>query len=110
MLKTYYLGVAIFAAACTYLWAFRDDRITLTGTLATASWALLALTGSEVVTQTSCCQVTTAVPPAVRYLQAGLALLSFIAVVLYHLGVFPPEEERRNIPDQESSDTTAFRP
>jgi hypothetical protein len=102
MLKTYYLGVAIFAAACTYLWAFRDDRITLTGTLAATAWALLALTGSEVVTQTSCCQVTTPVPAAIRYMLAALAILSLLAVILHHLGVYPPEDERDAIPDQEA--------
>jgi hypothetical protein len=109
MYQVHYLAFAAFAVGCTYLWAFRERRITLSASFASATWALLALTGSEVVTVLDD-GTEAAVPVAVpfRYFMAGLALLSTVALLLNHLGVFPPEAERRNIPDQESSDTTAF--
>jgi hypothetical protein len=96
--QTYYLALAVLASAATYLWAYRSRRIALTTAVASATWALLALTGADVTTVTdSGSTVAVPLPDAARYLLAALALLSLLAFILYVLGSYPPEET--DVPD-----------
>jgi hypothetical protein len=97
MLQSYYLGLGALAAAATYLWAFRRERIALTTAVAASTWALLALTGGSVAKRTQCCETAVPVADPVRYVLAGLALLSFLAFILFLLGSYPPEETE--VPD-----------
>jgi hypothetical protein len=104
MFRIYWLCFAAFACGSTYLWAFKPQRLTLTTSLAAASWSLLALTANtlEIVKSTGSGTTTIDVPVGenVQLFLAGLALLSFIAFVLVQTGGYPPEQT--NIPDQES--------
>jgi len=92
MLQSYYFGLGLLAAAATYLWAFRRERIALTSAVASATWALLALTGGTVTKRSQCCETAVPVADEPRFVLAGLALLSLLAFILYVLGSYPPEE------------------
>jgi hypothetical protein len=97
MLQSYYLGLGALAAAATYLWAFRGERIALTTAVASATWALLALTGGTVTKRSQCCETAVPVAGEARFVLAGLALLSLLAFILFVLGAYPPEET--DVPD-----------
>lgn len=92
MYQTYYLALGLFAGVLTLAWLFIEARVTVTSFLAMVSWALLAVLGGSVEKLLD--DGTTAaapVPDTVRWLLFGLALLSFIALALYQLGVYPPD-------------------
>lgn len=97
MLQSYYLGLGLLAAGATFLWAFRRDRIALTSAVASATWALLALSGGTVTKRSQCCETAVPVAQEARFVLAGLALLSLLAFILYILGSYPPEETE--VPD-----------
>jgi hypothetical protein len=97
LLQSYYLALGVLAAGATYLWAYRRDRIALTSAVASATWALLALTGGTVTKRSQCCETAVPVADEARFVLAGLALLSLLAFILYVLGSYPPEETE--VPD-----------
>lgn len=92
MLQTYFLVVAAIAGASTLSWLFIEDRISVTAFVAFAGWTLLAVFGGSVeVLLEDGTRVDAAVPSEVRWLLFGLALVSFLALTLYQLGVYPPD-------------------
>jgi hypothetical protein len=92
MYQTYYLALGLFAGVITLAWLFIEERVTVTAFLSMVSWALLAVLGGSVDVMLDNGAVEPApVPDTVRWLLFGLALLSFIALALYQLGVYPPD-------------------
>jgi hypothetical protein len=113
MLLTHYYAVAVLAGACTAAWLFRpEDRTAVTSLTAFLGWTLTALLGGDVerfdhsaatvetVNNTTLAVegagtlVAAPVPTEARLFALLWALLSALALILYVLGVYPPESEQ----------------
>jgi hypothetical protein len=94
--------MAAFAGVLTLAWLFIERRITTTAGLAGAIWAVLALTGGSLTRQTD--SATHAVgSPQLQYVSLALAVLSFLALLLYRFDAYPPR-------DDDAYDTTTTNP
>lgn len=102
MLQEYWFGLALFAGACTAAWLFRPHTgTTVTSFLAFVGWTLAAVFGGEVdrlLDDGSTAEA--AVPDEIRLFIVLLALLSFLAFVLYRVGVYPPQNEQPFMEEQ----------
>ena len=111
MLLIHYYAVALFAGALTAAWLFKPtERTAVTTFGAFVAWGLTALTGNDVErfdhsvetvetvnnTTLAVAQAGTTVPAPVpaemRYFATLWALLSGLALILFVLGVYPPED------------------
>lgn len=92
MLQTYYLAVLGIAGVATLAWLFVELRVNVTAFIAFIAWTMLAVYGGGVEKLLDDgTRVEAAVPAEVRWLLFGLAILSFLALALYQLGVYPPD-------------------
>jgi len=111
MLLIHYYAIAVFAGALTAAWLFLPtERTAVTSFGALVAWGLVALTGGDVerfdasietvqtVNNTTLAvaeagtTVPAPVPAEVRYFATLWALLSALALVLFVLGVYPPDD------------------
>jgi hypothetical protein len=92
---TWYLGAAVVALACTAAYLFIPRRrVPVTGTVAFLLWGFCALQGYEVYKYDNTgASVRVPFPDPLRWIMFALAILSLLAVVLWALGVYPPELE-----------------
>lgn len=89
-------AVVIFALIMTLAWLFIEERVTTTALLAGASWSFAALTGGNLTRyEVSNAEVVTYNLSVgyVQYIAVFLALLSFLVLLLYRFGLYPPEED-----------------
>jgi hypothetical protein len=77
------------AGACACLWHLRPVRPVF-GLAGAGGWALVALQARN-IEHYSGGQAFTAGSSAFQYLAMGMAVLSVLTVVLWQLGVFPPD-------------------
>jgi len=91
--QAYWFAVAAFALVMTLAWLFVQERVTTTGMLAAVSWAYCALSGDAVFVITDAGEQVSASVGNIQYLAATLGLLSFLAVILYRFGYYPPNDD-----------------
>ncbi|CAI49739.1 uncharacterized protein NP_7020A (plasmid) [Natronomonas pharaonis DSM 2160] len=105
MYQRYYFALAVGATLLTAAWLFRpDERTTITSFGAFVSWSLTALVGGEVERVTSDGSVVAApVPAEVRWLTFLFALLSLLALILYTVGVYPPNTDDEPLSDSQTN-------
>lgn len=84
-----FLTILVLTAGATWAYAVREQAIMLMTMLATTGWSLLALTGGQIDIYHQDGSVTTVAEPAFQYVATGLALLSFLALILWYFGEFP---------------------
>jgi len=120
MLLIHFYGIAVFAGALTAAWLFRPtERTAVTSFGAFVGWGLTALTGGDVErfdpsieavetvnnTTLAVAEAGTTVPAPVatevRYFAALWALLSALALILYVLGIYPPEDGMGDAPTEQ---------
>ena len=90
-----YLALFGLAAAATYCFVVREEAVVFTSAIATATWAMLALTGSTIEVATGG-EIQVMTIGAAQYLLLGLALLSLIALIGSILGWYPEDRDIRN--------------
>lgn len=93
VVATQWWAIVVFALLMTLAWLFVEKRITTTSMLAGGAWSFAALTGSELVHTTEAGITYTRSAGEIRYFALLLALLSFVVLILYRLGHYPPEED-----------------
>jgi hypothetical protein len=93
MQETFWLALGAFSMILTLGWLFVERRITTTAILAGAGWSYMALTADSLtkITQDGTEVATTA--GSLGYFCTGLALLSFLALLLRFFGHYPPEDD-----------------
>jgi len=82
-----FLALGGFGMILTWAYAVRESAVVFTAAMSFAIWALLAVT-PELVVVSSGAEVSVAVGPA-RWVFAGLALLSFVALAGAIIGIYP---------------------
>lgn len=94
MLQAYWLALAAFALIFTLVWSIGETRINMAAALSGVAWAVAGITGGTVEQRLDTGDlVSAAVSEELRYLCLGLALLSFLAMVLHWFSIFPPGAE-----------------
>jgi hypothetical protein len=81
------------AAAATGAHALARRAVGYMTLTATALWSYLALTGSDIALYHQDGASTVLAAPTFQYLATGLALINFMAWVLWYFGQYPPAEE-----------------
>lgn len=94
-----YIAVGAFAATMTWAYAVREQAIVFSSVAAALAWALLSITPEIILVDGNGDTVTMTVGP-LRWLLAGLALLSFVALAGAIVGVYPEESH----PEQQFSE------
>jgi uncharacterized membrane protein len=89
MWATLWLLLVVLSAGATWAWAVREQAIAFMTIASTASWSLLAVTGSTIELYHQDGTMTELSEPAIQYFFAGIALLSFFAFVLWYFGQYP---------------------
>lgn len=97
--QPYYLGTCVVAIAATAAYLYvPGERVTVSGTVATLLWAFLGLNGSDVtILDDTGSQTAAPVPEELRWIMIALSVLSLLAVVLWSIGVYPPEREGEDV-------------
>lgn len=90
----FWWGVVLFAFTMTAAWLFIEKRVTTTALLAGAGWSFAFFTGVELVHRTETGATYTTSAGTVRYFALFLALLSFVVLILYRFGHYPPEDDQ----------------
>ena len=92
--QIYVLAAGFVALVFTLAWLYVHERVTVSGTVAFLLWGYLALQGGDAtVVDDTGAQQAVPVPDELRLILAALSVLSLLAVVLWTLGVYPPETE-----------------
>jgi hypothetical protein len=91
--QVYWFAVAGFALLMTLSWLFINRRITMTGVMAGILWSYAALTGDAVYRITETGEQVSMPVGNIQYLTLVLALYSFLAVILYRFGHYPPTDD-----------------
>jgi len=84
----YALGV--FATLNVYWWLIEERRITTTSIMSAATFGLMAVTARDVQAYTGCGAPVEVGSATMQYVAVALALLSFLAFILYRFGEYPP--------------------
>jgi hypothetical protein len=87
-----WLAIGLFATAWTFLWVLGRERIYIKAAVSLGSWALLALTGSDVYALTDTGETIALEVASLQVFAAGLAVLSFLVLVLYRFDEYPPRQ------------------
>jgi len=105
----YWAGAALLATAATALWVVRPgDRTVLAAGSSAALWAWCALVGDQVERvfrdgSGGVVRAAAPVPETLRFLLAGVGVLSLLALVLYIAGAYPPQtDETPTLSDTEA--------
>lgn len=102
MQQLYAFGAGVIALLFTvaYLY-FPERRVPVSGTIAFLLWGMLALQGGDIRRlEQSGTKYAAPIPDELRFVLAALAIISLLAVVLYTLGVYPPEREGESDADE----------
>jgi len=91
--QVYWFAIAGFALVMTLAYLFIERRITMTGMMAGILWSYAALTGEAVYKITESGEQVSMPVGNIQYLALVLALLSFLAVILYRFGHYPPKDD-----------------
>jgi len=91
--ELHWLALGGFSMLMTLAWLFVERRITTTTLLAGAGWAYMALTADSLVRYTETGSEISLSAGSLAYFCTGLALLSFLALVLFMFGEYPPGED-----------------
>lgn len=109
MYQIYWLGLGIFATIMTLAWLFpalfgapdpEFGRVTLTSLVSFLAWGVMALYAPTVETIQGGSVIDAAVSIEVQLFVAALSVVSLLTLVLYQLGVYPPEANEIPQPDQ----------
>jgi len=100
MLESHWLLVAGFAMSMTVAWLFLPKRITTTSALAGAAWAYAALTGGQLTRITEDGTEIAVSIGELQYFCTLLAVLSFLALILYRFDAYPPGGDDPINPDE----------
>lgn len=96
VVASHWWAVVVFAMVMTVAWLFVEDRVTTTALLAGAAWSFAALTGGNLtrhaVSNGDHMTYTVSVG-YIQYIAVFLALLSFLVLLLYRFGLYPPEDD-----------------
>lgn len=88
-----WLALGLLATAFTFAWVLGHDRIYVKAGISLGSWALVAITGGDVYHVTDSGVETALDVGEIQYFAAGLAVLSFIVLLLYRFDEYPPRRE-----------------
>lgn len=96
VVAAHWWAVVLFAFAMTAAWLFVEKRTTTTALLAGAAWSFAALTGGNLTRHAFSSGVHSTYTVStgyIQYLAMLMAILSFLVLLLYRLGAYPPEED-----------------
>lgn len=88
-----WLALGAHALIWTLVWALYERRVPVATLVGAASWAILALRGSQVTHITDSGETVTTAVPGIQYLAVFMALISLLGLVMYHFGDFPPRQQ-----------------
>lgn len=91
--QIYWLALAGFATLLTFCWMFVPRRLFVTTGIGGASWSTLALTGGGIEKVLRDGTRVAAPAPELQYVAVGMAVLSFLALLLYYFDYYPPSGE-----------------
>jgi hypothetical protein len=96
-------GATLIAIAATGAFLYRpEERVPVSGSVAFLLWGFLGLQGGDVERITdSGSTVAAPLPDELRFIAVALSVLSLLAVVLWTMGVYPPESEGEDEPGTE---------
>lgn len=101
MLFRIWLLPAVSAMIFTLLWLFGERRLYVTTGLAAGLWSLTFILADNVEVINESTGAREAVELAsLQYAMLAFALLSFIALVGYYFGFYPPKEHRIGSPEE----------
>jgi uncharacterized membrane protein YfcA len=103
MQQFYAAGAALVAIAATAAYLYRPtERVPVSGSVAFLLWGVVGLQGGDVERVTeSGSTVAAPIPDELRFVAVALSVLSLLAVVLWSMGVYPPEREGADEPGTE---------
>lgn len=85
----HWYALGALALVFTLIWGLLETKVYMAAGVAGSAWAYMAVTADTLTRQTTCC--TRAVgEPGLQYFTAGLAGLSFLAMILHYWGHYPP--------------------
>jgi formate hydrogenlyase subunit 3/multisubunit Na+/H+ antiporter MnhD subunit len=91
--ELHWFAVGAFSMFMTAAWLFSDRRITITGLFSAIGWSWMAVTGGDITRYTESGTEIALSVDELQYLCSALALLSFLAVVLYQFDHYPPRAD-----------------
>lgn len=87
-------ALAAWATIWTLGYIYRPtERVVFTSGVATASWAITALTGGTAVKYAQDGTPIAQDLGALQYVAAGMSVLSFLVLLLYWWDVYPPQTD-----------------
>lgn len=89
----FWYAVGAGSLLMTFAWLFVEKRITFTSLFAGIGWGWLALVGGSITKYTESGTEIPLAAPSLQYILGGLAILSFLAGVLYRFGHYPPVDD-----------------
>jgi len=93
VIGTQWWAIVVFSFVMTLAWLFVDKRVTTTALLAGAGWSFAVLTGGKLTYTTEAGIRYYNNVGEIRYFALFMALLSFMVLILYRFGHYPPEED-----------------
>jgi len=91
--QAYWFAMGGFTTLMTFAWLFIERRVTSTGLFAGIGWSFLAVTGNDIHRFTETGAEIQVPLGNLQYFCAGMAFLSFFAVLAYRYGHFPPKDD-----------------
>jgi hypothetical protein len=92
MILQLYLVVILLGLGSLYAWALRKESIAFMSLLSTTNWGLAAMSARNITLYHDDGTSTVVGNAPFQYVALGIALLSFIAFVLWYFGEYPPED------------------
>ncbi|RLM53186.1 hypothetical protein DVK02_14955 [Halobellus sp. Atlit-31R] len=94
MWQSNWFALAGFATLLTLLWlvVLPRARVYVTSGLSFISWAAAATSAASLQRRTLDGTAVDVGAPVLQYLATALALVSLLVFVLYHFGLYPPED------------------
>lgn len=102
----FWLALAVFASGATYAYAIGSpqSRVYLTAGSASAAWGILAITAPAAFTLTETGEsVSVGAPLELQLFVTGMAVFSLLILVLYYLGLYPPESNSNDLSESNRS-------
>jgi len=101
-----WLALAAFATWATYSYTIGAPkvRVYFTASSASAAWGILAITAPAVTALTDSGEIVPmGAPIELQLFITGLALFSLLVLVLFYLGLYPPESTTNDPTDTDRS-------
>lgn len=86
-----YLLLTALAAAATYVWMVQQRAVLPTTMVSAALYAVLAAQSRNLEVINGGTEFTKS-EPAMQWLMVGMSVLSFLALVLWYWGEYPPDD------------------